>query len=278
MAEKRINGGMGAMVGRLDGKAALVVGAGTAGGGWGNGKAAAVLFAREGAHVFAVDRDPAAAEETRCIIEGEGGVCAAHRADVTHSADAAAMAAACVDAFGRIDVLHNNVGGSDPGGPVEMDEATWDAAIDINLKSAFLTCKHVLPVMVAGGGGAIVHVSSVAGMRGYGRAMIAYQSSKAGLIQFSRGVALQYADKGIRSNCVVPGPLDTPLVRNRIGKGLSEAELERLIEARHRSVPMGRMGDAWDVAYAALFLASDEARFVTATELVVDGGFTASCG
>ena len=130
MAEKRINGGMGAMVGRLDGKAALVVGAGTAGGGWGNGKAAAVLFAREGAHVFAVDRDPAAAEETRCIIEGEGGVCAAHRADVTHSADAAAMAAACVDAFGRIDVLHNNVGGSDPGGPVEMDEATWDTAID----------------------------------------------------------------------------------------------------------------------------------------------------
>ena len=265
------------MTGRLRDKVVLVVGAGSIGAGWGNGKAAAVLFAREGGSVFAVDARMAAAEETAAIIAAEGGACQAHAADATDSDGVRDMVAACLAAHGRIDVLHNNVGGSEPGGPVEMSEAVWDANLDLNLKSAFLTCKHALPVMERAGRGVIVNVSSVAGQRWLGRAMIAYQASKAGLIQFTRSVALQYAARGIRANCVVPGLMNTPLVTARIAVQYGDGDAERTIAERHAQCPMGHMGDAWDVAHAALFLASDEARYVTATEIVVDGGLTASC-
>lgn len=261
---------------RLRDKIALVVGAGSRGPGWGNGKAAAVVFAREGAAVFGADINLGAAEETRSIIEGEGGVCVAHAADATSSDSVAAMVAACLDRFGRIDVLHNNVGAAAPGGPVEMPEEVWDANIDVNLKTAFLTCKHVLPVMVAQGGGVIVNVASIAGVRNLERSLVSYQAGKAGLIQLGRSVAAQYGRNGIRCNSILPGLMLTPLVQDRIDNQYpTAAAREAALAERHEMVPMGRMGDAWDVAYAALYLACDESRYVTATELVVDGGLIA---
>ena len=263
------------MAGRLEGKVALVVGAGAVGPGWGNGKAAAVLFAREGASLFCADVSEAAARETARLIESDGGTARAQRADATRAGDVAGMVEACVDAFGRIDILHNNVGASAPGGPVEMAEETWDAQLTLNLKPAFLACKHALPVMEAAGGGAVVNVASVAGLRHLGRAMIAYATAKAGLVQFTRELALQYAGRGIRANCVVPGLMNTPLVSHRIAAMYGEGDVARTIAERDAQCPMGHMGDAWDVAHAALFLASDEAKYVTATEIVVDGGLVA---
>ena len=265
------------MPGRLADKVALVVGAGSVGEGWGNGKAAAVLYAREGASVFAVDLRLEAAEETAAIIASEGGACTVHAADVTRADDVASIVAACLDGHGHIDVLHNNVGGSLPGGPVEMEEADWNSQLQLNLTSAFLTCKHVLPVMESHGRGAIVNVSSVAALRHLGRDMVAYESAKAALIQFTRAVALKYARQGIRANCVVPGLMYTPLVAVRIAQQYGGGDVEKTVEARHAACPMGHMGDAWDVAHAALYLASDEAKYVTATEILVDGGLTARC-
>ena len=262
---------------RLADKVVLVVGAGSVGEGWGNGKAAAVLYAREGAKVFAVDLRLEAAEETAAIIASEGGACTVHAADVTRADDVAATVSACLDGHGRIDVLHNNVGGSLPGGPVEMEEADWNSQLQLNLTSAFLTCKHVLPVMERHGRGAIVNVSSVAALRHLGRDMVAYESAKAALIQFTRAVALKYAREGIRANCVVPGLMYTPLVAVRIAQQYGGGDVDKTVEARHAACPMGHMGDAWDVAHAALYLASDEAKYVTATEIVVDGGLTARC-
>ena len=264
------------MAGRLQDKVALVVGAGSVGEGWGNGKAAAVLYAREGAKVYAADINRAAAEETCSIIEGEGGVCTAGSVDATDSASVTAMVDSCLAAYGRIDVLQNNVGGSEPGGPVEMSEETWDANIDLNLKSAFLACKHVLPAMQRQGGGAIVNVSSVAGIKSVsGRNMVAYHASKAGLIQFTKAVAMQYVKQGIRCNCVLPGLMNTPLVTHRIARQYDDGKVQETIAKRDAMCPTGKMGDAWDVAYASLFLASDEAKYVTATQLIVDGGLTA---
>lgn len=265
------------MSGRLQDRVAIVTGAGAVGPGWGNGKATAVLFAREGARVFAVDINEAAAAETKGIVDDEGGTCVAHRADVTRSAEVKAMVDACLAVFGRIDVLHNNVGGSAPGGPVEMAEEVWEAQMDHNLKHVFLACKHVLPVMERQGKGVIVNVASTSGIRFTGAYNCAYSASKAGVIQFSRVVALQYAKKGIRCNTVVPGQVHTPLVEARLAHQRAGGDVERLIRERNARIPMGFMGSAWDVAYAALFLACDESRYVTATEIVVDGGLTAKC-
>src|SRR3546814_541457 len=184
---------------------------------------------------------------------------------------------ACVDRFGRIDVLHNNVGGSAPGGPVEMTEEVWDRQMDHNLRNVYLTCKHVLPIMEKQGAGAIVNIASVAGMRHIGTNIAAYAASKAGLIQFGKAVALQYAKRGIRCNTVVPGLMHTPLVQHRLAGERGGGDYEKLVAQRDAQVPMGRMGDAWDVAHAALFLASDEAKYITATEIVVAGGLTEKC-
>ena len=248
------------MAGRVQDKVALVVGAGSVAEGWGNGKAAAALFAREGARVFAVDINEDAVEETRRIVADDGGTCAAHTADVTKAADVEAMIQACVATYGRIDIMHNNVGGSVPGGPVEMSEEAWDANVDLNLKSVFLTCKYALPLMEAQGGGAIVNVASIAGMTYYGSDLIAYRASKAGLVQFTRGVAMQYVRKGIRANTVIPGLMHTPLVEHRVAGQYHGGNIDKAIERRNAMCPMGHMGDAWDVAYAALYLASDEAK------------------
>ena len=260
----------------LPGKVALVTGAGSIGPGWGNGKATAVLLARQGAKVFAIDRNLTAAEETRGLIEQEKGACIAHQCDMTVSAEVEAAVAACVARFGRIDILVNNVGGSAPGDPVTMTEEVWDTQIDHNLKTAFLGCKHVLPVMVRQGGGAIVNLSSIAGMRSDAdRAHVAYSATKSGIIGFTRSTAMAYVKRGIRCNAVVPGIMHTPLVEERLAKQIGNNDVEALIAKRNAQVPMGRMGDAWDVAHAVLFLASDEARHITATQIVVDGGVTA---
>ncbi len=261
--------------GRLAGKIALVVGAGSSGEGWGNGKAAAVLFAREGAHVFAVDRDPAAAEETRRLILDEGGVCETGTADVAVPVQVADMVAACLNTFGRIDILHNNVGISETGGPVDASEDSWNRVIAVNQTSVFLTCKHVLPVMEVQGSGAIVTVASIAARRYIGFPYAAYSASKAAVVALTRNIALEYAARGIRANSVSPGFMNTPMIRKPLA-GTYGGE-DEMIRKRDAVCPTGRMGTAWDTAYAALFLASDEARYVTGHDLVVDGGLTAAC-
>ncbi len=262
---------------RLDGKVAIVTGAGSVGPGWGNGKATAVLLARQGAEVFAIDVNDTAVAETAAIIAGEGNVCATQRCDMLVAEEVAAAVAACLARFGQIDILVNNVGGSHPGGPADMPEEVWDRQIDFNLKTPFLGCKYVLPVMEAQGAGAIVNVSSVAGLRmGTGRVHTAYSASKAGVIAFSKSVALGYAQKGIRCNTVVPGLMHTPLVEHRLVGQLGMNDAAALIAKRHASVPVGHMGTAWDIAHAVLFLASEEAKYITATEIVVDGGFTSA--
>ena len=259
----------------LTGRIAIVTGAGSVGPGWGNGKATAVLFARQGASVFLVDVNEAAAQETHAIISSESGTSAVHCCDMLVAAEVEAMVQACVKRFGRIDVLVNNVGGSAPGDAVSMAEDVWDRQIDFNLKTPFLGCKYVIPAMQRQGKGAIVNVSSVAGLRndGHGgRQHVAYSASKAAVIQFSRSTAGAFVKQGIRVNTVVPGLMHTPLVEQRLAKTVASGDADALIASRNARCPMGRMGTAWDVAHAALFLASDEANYITGTEIVVDGG------
>jgi NAD(P)-dependent dehydrogenase (short-subunit alcohol dehydrogenase family) len=262
----------------LKGKVALVTGAGSVGPGWGNGKAAAVLLARQGAQVFGTDINPAALDETRAIIAGEGGDCAGQACDMTASESVKAAVDACLERYGRIDILINNVGGSAPGDPVSMSEETWDRQLDLNLKSAFLGCKHVLPVMEKQGSGAIVNISSVAGFAHQvdGRVHVAYSTAKSGLLGFTRSTAIACVKKGIRCNLVIVGTMHTPLVEERLMKQLGSQVAGDLVAKRNAAVPIGRMGNAWDTAHAVLFLASDEARYITATHLVVDGGLTAA--
>lgn len=263
------------MTDRLKDKVALVFGAGSVGPGWGNGKATAALFAREGAKVVAVDINPAAAEETRDIIAGEGGVCEPMAGDVTRSEDVKRIVEDTVSRYGRIDVLHNNVGTTKMGGPIELDEADWQTVIDVNLKSIFLTCKHVLPVMLAKGSGAIVNISSLAAIRYVGYPYISYYAAKAAVNQFTVGLALQYAAQGIRVNAIMPGLMNTPLIHQQISGQYASAD--EMIKARDAACPMGRMGTGWDIAKAALFLASDDAAYITGICMPVDGGVSARC-
>jgi hypothetical protein len=264
------------MAGRVDGKVALITGAGCVGPGWGNGRAAAVLFAREGAKVFAVDKDADAMVET-VARAGNDGVIATHVCDVIDDDDVRAMTQACLKKFGRIDILVNNVGGSAAGGAAEISEAGFDRQIEYNLKSVFLTCRHVIPLMIEQGCGAIVNTASTSGTRYTGSPQIGYASAKAAIIQFSRVTAVQYAGKGIRVNTVVPGQMHTPMVEARLAKQRTGGDLDALLKARVARIPLGFMGDGRDTAHAVLFLASDEARFITGTEIVVDGGMTARC-
>jgi NAD(P)-dependent dehydrogenase (short-subunit alcohol dehydrogenase family) len=258
--------------GRLEGKVALVFGAGSVGEGWGNGKATAVAYALEGAVVIAVARDRAAAEETRAIITANGGQCSAFSGDATRAADIAPIVAQTVERWGRIDVLHNNVGTTIMGGPVELTEEQWDVVLDVNLKSSFLTCKHVLPVMLRQGRGVITNISSVAAIRYTGYPYSAYYAAKAGVNQFTVGLALQYARQGIRVNAIMPGLMNTPLIHQQISGQYADAAA--MVKARDEACPMGRMGTAWDIAAAAVFLASDEANYITGVCLPVDGGLT----
>ena len=262
------------MAGRLAGKVALISGAGCVGPGWGNGRASAVLFAREGAKVFAVDRNADAMTETVARVGNDAEI-ATHVCDVTDDAQVRAMIEACLKAFGRIDILINNVGGSAPGGAAELSEEAWDSQIEYNLKTVFLTCRHVIPVMIEQGGGAIVNTASTSGISYSGSPQIGYASSKAAVIQFSRVTAVQYAKHGIRVNTVIPGQMHTPMVEARLAKQRTGGDIEALLKSRIARIPLGFAGDGRDTAAAVLFLASDEARFITGTEIVVDGGMTA---
>lgn len=265
------------MAGRLTDKVAIITGAGSVGPGWGNGRAAAVIFAREGAKVFAVDLKRESMDETVSMAREAGCEIVTHTCDMMDSAQVAAMVQACVDAFGRVDILVNNVGGSSPGGPVALSEEAWDRQIDFNLKTVFLACKHVIPVMEKTGGGSIINTASTSGIRFTGSAQIGYAASKAGVIQFSRVAAVEYAPKRIRVNTVVPGQMHTPMVETRLAGQRAGGDVEALLKTRQARIPLGFMGDGRDTAYAALFLASDEARFITGTEIIVDGGMSARC-
>jgi hypothetical protein len=268
------------MNGRLANKVAIITGAGCVGPGWGNGRAAAVAFAREGARVFAVDLKAEAMAETVALATEaacHGGEIRTYTADLTDNAQVAAMAAACVAAWGRVDILVNNVGAAAKGGVVALSEADWDRQIVLNLKSVFLACRHVIPLMQAASGGAIVNTASTNGIRYTGAPQVAYASAKAGVIQFSRVTAVEYAPHHIRVNTVVPGLMHTPMVEARLAGQRSGGDVAALLQSRLARIPLGFMGDGRDTAAAVLFLASDEARFITGTEIIVDGGMAARC-
>lgn len=261
------------MVDRLRDKVAIVTGASTVGPGFGNGKATAVQFAREGAKVLCVDRS-GRSNETADLITEEGGDAKAFRADVTVANEVQNMVAYCVERFGRVDILHNNVGIDRVGGPVETTEASWDEVIRINLTSQFLTCKYILPVMERQRAGVIINMSSIAAIRWVGAPSISYASSKAAIIQFTQTVALQYARKGIRANTIVLGVVRTPALETWVNAVTDNPQ--QLWQHPDDSAPRGRIGDAWDAAGAAVFLASDEANYITGTTIVVDGGLSAT--
>jgi NAD(P)-dependent dehydrogenase (short-subunit alcohol dehydrogenase family) len=262
---------------RLKDKVAIVIGAGSSGPGWGNGKAIAVLYAREGAKVFVVDNRQEAADETTKIIKDEGGEAVSFVADVSKVTEVKALFERCLEIFGRVDVLHNNVGVLEVGGPEELSEENWDRQMTINVKGVFLACKFALPIMVKQGKGAIVNTSSIASIRYLGYPSVGYNASKGAVNQFTQNIAVQYAGKGIRANCVLPGLMNTPMIREPLKDAYGAGGVEEMIRRRDAQVPMGKMGDAWDVAYASLFLASDEAKYITGALLVVDGGLTCSC-
>jgi len=260
------------MAGRLQGKVALVIGAGSVGPGWGNGKATAVAFGREGATVVCVDRSLEAAAETAELVRAEGAQALALAADACREDDVRRIVATTLEHCGGIHVLHNNVGLALLGGPVDISMEDWQRSLDLNIGYMFLTVRHVLPVMERQGAGAIVNVSSIASIRWLGTAYIGYAAAKAAVNQFTQAIALQYARKGIRANAVLPGMMDTPIAR--IALRADAASEQELVARRHGSSPTGAMGSAWDIAWASVYLASDEARYVNGVLLPVDGGMT----
>ena len=266
------------MNGRLQGKHAIIVGAGQSSGETiGNGRAMAVLFARHGAQVLCVDRDLASAAETVAMIAAEGGSAAAFQADVSRDADCAAIIAEAKSRWGRIDILVNNVGIGGGDGPAHRaDEAAFDRILTVNLKSAWMTIKHVVPVMRAQGSGSIINISSLASLAGGNQ--VAYEVSKAGMNRLTTSVANANAAHGVRCNAVLPGLMDTPMAISGIAQAIGSTT-DAVREARNARVPLrGKMGTAWDTAHAALFLASDEANFITGVLLPVDGGMSARVG
>ncbi|HEY0535656.1 MAG TPA: SDR family NAD(P)-dependent oxidoreductase [Actinoplanes sp.] len=265
------------MTGRLAGKTAIITGAGSVGPGWGNGRAMAVVFAAEGASVCLIDRDKESMEVTADQIREAGGRVETAIADVTVEADVEGFVAGCVSVFGGVDILVNNVGGSRSGGVAELEPQQWQKQLDVNLTSVYTACRHVVPLMRERGSGAIVNIASASGTRWTGSAQVGYAAAKAGVIQLSKVTAVQYAPDGIRVNTVVPGQLHTPMVEARLAGQRAGGDVEKLLAQRRSRIPLGFMGDGRDTAYAALFLASDEARWVTGTEIVVDGGMTARC-
>ena len=257
--------------GRLSGKVAIVTGAGATGSGdfVGIGQATSILFARQGASVLLVDRDQANADVTLATIREEGGQASVFLGDVTSNDDCREMAEAAVSQYGQINVLINNVGISGPGRVTDVDEEFWDTVIDVNLKSVMLTSKHAIPRMVEAGGGSIVNLSSIVGLRaGSFGASHPYAASKGGIIGLSNSMAVHYGRDNVRVNCIAPGHVRSPMVARHAS--------EEQLNLRRRAGPLGIEGTAWDVAYAALFLASDEARWVSGVTLPVDAGLLAA--
>lgn len=263
--------------GRLHGKVAIVTGAGAVGPGWGNGRAIAVRFAQEGATVLALDLTLEVMQETLALGADTAGEIVPVLCNVTDDSAVAETVRRCVERFGRVDALVNNVGGPRPGGPTALSEADWDSQMDLNLKSVFLMCRHVIPVMAGAGGGSIVNIASTSGIRFTGAPQAAYAAAKAGVIQLSRVAAVEFAPQCVRVNCVVPGQLHTPLVDAVLSRDQSGGNLQALLERRRKRIPLPIEGDGRDTANAALFLASDEARFITGAEIVVDGGMSVRC-
>jgi NAD(P)-dependent dehydrogenase (short-subunit alcohol dehydrogenase family) len=263
---------------RLKDKVAIVVGAGqTPGDTIGNGRATAILFAREGARVALVDISRESALETDSLIKADGGECFAFKADVTREADCRAFVRAAAETYGRVDILHNNVGiGTGDDGILSLSEQSWDKIMSVNLKGMFLSCRSVLPVMREQRSGSIINISSIAAVCSTN--ILAYKTSKAGVNALTHQIAMENAKYNIRANVIMPGLMNTPMAIEGISKsrGIPKAEL---IAKREALVPLGqKMGTAWDVAFAALFLASDEAKFITGVMLPVDGGQSARIG
>jgi len=250
------------MTGRLAGKVAIVAGAGSSGEVLGNGKATAMLFAREGASVLCADAVEERACETADAILKEGGTAVPFRADVSKAADCAAMVEAAVERFGRLDILDNNVGVSVRADVLEVTEDEWDRVMSINVKSIMLTAKYAIPQMIRAGGGSIINISSIAGLRA--NQSTPYSTSKAAVIGITRSMAGDHGRQGVRVNCIVPGLIYGPMVAPRMDGPLRER--------RREAAPLGTEGTAWDVAWAAVFLASDEARWITGVALPVDAG------
>ena len=260
---------------RLKDRVALVFGAGSVGPGWGNGKASAVSYARAGAIVVCVDVNKTAADETAGIITSEGGRATAFACDVTQENQVKMVVDAVMAAHGRIDILHNNVGTTKMGGPPDISLEDWHRQIDINVTGAFLACKYVIPIMQAQKKGVITNISSAAGLRYTGYPYASYYAAKGAVNQFTVGLALQYAADGIRCNAILPGLMDTPLIHTQITG--QYADTSDMLAKRHAASPTGKMGTGWDIANAAVFLASDEAGYINAVCLPVDGGLTARC-
>ena len=250
------------MVDRLKDKVAIVTGAGSSGEGVGNGKAASILFAREGASVVLVDMSLERAQETQSIIENEGGIAYAISGDVTRSEDCARIVETAVAQYGGLDILHNNVGISTRADVLEVSEEQWDHIMAVNVKSIVLTSKFAIPQMLKRGSGSIINISSIAGLRA--NSSTPYTTSKAAVIGLTQSMAGDHGPDGIRVNCIAPGLVYTPMVAPRM-----DADLRQI---RKNAAPLGSEGDAWDVAWAALFLASDESRWVTGIVLPVDAG------
>jgi NAD(P)-dependent dehydrogenase (short-subunit alcohol dehydrogenase family) len=256
---------------RLKGKVAIVTGAGAIGPGIGNGKATAIVFAREGARVMLVDLNLKAAEETKSIIDKEGGTTMVFQADVSKSADCKKMVDTCIKTWGRLDVLHNNVGIGQWGGVVTTPEEEFDKVMTVNVKSMFLTCKYAVPQMVKQGNGSIINIASVGAIRTT-LPCVAYGTSKAAVLGFTREVAVEFASKGIRCNAILPGLMKTPQAEYYNKATFAGGDVELMWKRRDAMSPTGKQGEGWDVANAALFLASDESKYVNGMHLLVDGG------
>lgn len=254
------------------------MGAGSVNSEVGNGKAAALAYAREGARIFAVDINEDAVRDTQDRIQADGGVCEIAAADVSLDQDVKAAVERCMAQFGAIDILHNNVGVSMWGGVADVTPADWDKVIGINLKGMYLACHYAIPIMRAAGGGAIVNVGSTSGLRYIGLPQAAYATSKGAIVTMTRVIAAQHGVDNIRANVITPGIIDSPLLRQAATKTLLEIyrtdDIETVRRIRAKTIPLGRFGDPSDVANAAVFLASDDARYITGIELVVDGGLT----
>jgi NAD(P)-dependent dehydrogenase (short-subunit alcohol dehydrogenase family) len=259
---------------RLEGKVAIVVGAGQSPGeGIGNGRATTIRFAQEGARILAVDRDFDSAKETAALASKEGGECVPFKADVTAGVTLAGVVEFARRRWGRIDILHNNVGVSIGGGDtplLDLTEETFDRVNAINLRGTMMACKYVLPIMRAQHSGAIINISSIAAWVDY--PLVVYKATKAAMIAFTQQLAIQNAVYGIRANAILPGLMNTPMAVDTRAQASGETRAN-IVAQRDRQVPLrGKMGTAWDVANAALFLASDEANFITGVALPVDGG------